>query len=112
MTKWLAAGLVGAALLAALLVRVPSWAPPSPDPGRQACLAAQQAVKARLKTVATALFPDCADTSIRRTGAGRWRVESRFDADFLFGENARTGYAASVEQHPGGFRVTDLKIWP
>ena len=112
MKKWLALGLLGAAGLAALLARPPLWAPPAPDPALAACDAAMAAVKAQLKTVATALFPDCAEARIRRTGKSRWQVEGRFDADFLQGEAARTGYAATVEQHPGGFRVTALKIWP
>jgi hypothetical protein len=114
MGKWIGlAGLAAMALVVALWQGPPPAAPPPPpDPATAACLAGQHAVRERLKTVATALFPPCADAKITQTAPDLWRVEGRFDADFLFGENARTGYVAMVRQRNGKQEVADLKIWP
>ena len=103
MGRWLALGVAGAAFLAAFLARPLSWAPAPPATDLEACRAAQQAVAAR----AVARFPACAQAAIRRIGPGRWQVEG----DFETGEHPG-GYAATVEQRPGGFTVTDLKIRP
>ena len=75
---------------------------------RGACLAAQEMIRERLVSPATAKFQPCRDQQVTHSGT-EWRVTGYVDSQNRFGATIRSSYTATLEPRTDG--VDGWLVW-